>query len=249
MAELERLLSAVTAIVSNMQRLGGLSAVALQVDDSMKAVDRLSSWVELCSRQLSLHDCAGGCLAEWRESEMSEDMSSLAMSSCGSFAAGIAQQQQVASAQVGDEQQQRCIVISGPDMQGCSITQALLMRCAHRGSALRSKLLLGRLRVQFRTFQQARRAHKEFTRLGCIMGSLVQCVIVHDSAWPKSLIQRGKPGGRRHRGHGRGVGGVHGLGDYGCGTLSKGGGEALRHAGPRVGVIRSRDVAVVPAVR
>ena len=43
MAELERLLSVVTAIVSNMQRLGGMTAVALQVDDGMKAVDRLSS--------------------------------------------------------------------------------------------------------------------------------------------------------------------------------------------------------------
>jgi hypothetical protein len=150
------------------------------------------------------------------------------MPSSGASAAFTAQERQDASVQVGGEQQQRSMVISGPDVQERIITQALLTRCAHRGSVLRSKLLQGRLWVQFRTFQQARRAHKEFSRLVCILGTTVQCVLMHDSAWPKSGIQRGKPGGRRHRGHGKDVGGGHGHGHRGCVALSVGCGEAVR---------------------
>ena len=54
------------------------------------------------------------------------------------------QQQLDVIVEVGDEQQHRCIVISGPGVQQCSITQAFLTRCGHRGFVLRSKLLLGR---------------------------------------------------------------------------------------------------------
>ena len=213
-AELERLLSAVTAIVTNMHRLGGMFALALQVDDGMAAVDRLSSWVQWCSRQLALHECAGASL--WA-SDLPVGIPSPAMSTCGSFSLGMQQQQQHSDVhvEVGGEQQHRCIVISGPGVQHCSNVQALLSRCGHRGFVLRSKLLLGRLWVQFRTHQQARRAHKDLAHLGCIMSSQVQCVIVPDSSWPRSCIQRGKPGGSRHRGHGRGSGDAHGFGGYG----------------------------------
>jgi hypothetical protein len=157
---------------------------------------------------------------------MSSATSSQTIPGSEAHAACAAQQWQDASVQVGDEQQQRSIVISGLDVQECSITQALLSRCAHRGSVLRSKLILGRLWVQLRTFQQARRAHKEFSRLVRIMGTTVQCDMMHDSEWPKSGIQRGKPGGRRHRGHRNGIGGVRGHGHRGCGSVFVGDGGA-----------------------
>ena len=114
------------------------------------------------------------------------------------------------------QQQNRCIVISGPAVHLGSNAQALLSRCGQRGFVLRSKVLVGKLWVHFRTYQQARRAHKDIVHIGCIVGSQVTCVVVCDSAWPRSGILRGKPGGRRHRGHGRGSGDCRGFAEHGC---------------------------------
>ena len=61
-AELERLLSDVSVILVGMQRIGGMSSVALQLSDGIAAFDRLYSWVQWCAQQLASHDCAGASL-------------------------------------------------------------------------------------------------------------------------------------------------------------------------------------------
>ena len=85
-AELERFLSAVTAIVTGMHRLGGMSSLALQLNDGMAAVDRLSSSVQWCSRRLASHECAGASL--WA-SDVPVGIASSAMSSCVSLSSGM----------------------------------------------------------------------------------------------------------------------------------------------------------------
>jgi len=52
-AELERLLSEVSVILSVMQRIGGMSSVALQLSDGIAAFDRLYAWVQWCHPQLA----------------------------------------------------------------------------------------------------------------------------------------------------------------------------------------------------
>jgi hypothetical protein len=65
----------------------------------------------------------------------------------------------------------------------------------------------------------------------------------------ESLIQRGRPGGRRHRGHGRGVGAVHGLGDHGREMLNRAVDSLRGPGGVEPGVIECSDGADVRCVR